>query len=49
MDIQKELMTDIMEEAPDAYKHILPAYNTVQNAGMAYGVAEMKPSLPVKG
>lgn len=48
-DIQKELMKDLMEEAPDAYKPILPAYNTVQDAGMASGVAEMKPILTVKG
>ncbi|GAB6853299.1 RtcB family protein [Asaia astilbis] len=48
-DIKRELDKELMEESPDSYKPVLPAFNTVQNSGMASGVAEMKPILTVKG
>lgn len=48
-DIRRELDKELMEEAPDSYKPILPAFNTVQSSGMASAVAEMKPILTVKG
>lgn len=48
-DIQKEVFKDLMEEAPDAYKPVLPAFHTVRNSGMASAVAEMTPIMTVKG
>lgn len=48
-DVKKEVLKDLMEEAPDAYKPILPAYETVSNSGMAHPVARLSPILTVKG
>lgn len=48
-DVKKEVMKDLMEEAPDAYKPILPAYETVSNSGMAHPVARLSPILTIKG
>lgn len=48
-DIAKELRRNMMEEAPSAYKPVMPALETVRDAGMASPVARVKPLLTVKG
>lgn len=48
-DIADELQRTLMEEAPGAYKPVLPALDTVAGAGIAAAVARLRPLLTVKG
>ncbi len=48
-DISDELMKDLLEEAPSNYKAIMPAIETVKNAGIANPVAKLMPLLTIKG
>ncbi len=48
-DIRDELIKNLMEEAPSNYKDVMPAIETVKNAGIAEPVAKLMPLLTVKG
>ena len=48
-DIADELARDLLEEAPSAYKPVMPAIETCQGAGIAEPVACLHPLLTVKG
>lgn len=48
-DIINKKLADLKQEAPFAYKGIGPVIETIQDAGMARPVAELKPIMTVKG
>lgn len=48
-DIMEKKLADLRQEAPFAYKGIGPVIETIQSAGMARPVAELKPLMTVKG
>lgn len=47
-DVAEEYMRSLMEEAPSNYKPVLPAMETVADAGIAAPVAKLMPLLTVK-
>lgn len=48
-DILEQHRKRVLEEAPSAYKAITPVIETVEEAGIARGVARLEPLLTVKG
>ena len=48
-DIADELMRGLLEEAPSAYKPVMPAVETCAGAGIAEPVAVLRPLLTCKG
>ena len=48
-DVADELRKNLMEEAPSNYKAIMPAIETVRDAGIADPVAKLMPLLTIKG
>ncbi|UBV44691.1 RtcB family protein (plasmid) [Deinococcus taeanensis] len=48
-DIRQRKLAELKEEAPFAYKEIGPVIETLNEAGMARSVAELRPLLTVKG
>ncbi len=48
-DIKAKKLLELRQEAPFAYKGIGPVIETLASAGLARGVAELKPILTVKG
>ena len=48
-DIKTRKLEELKQEAPHAYKNILPVVETLEGAGLARRVAELKPLLTVKG
>jgi tRNA-splicing ligase RtcB len=48
-DIAEELARDLLEEAPSAYKPVMPAIDTCRAGGIATPVVSLRPLLTVKG
>lgn len=48
-DIRERKRTELMQEAPFAYKGVGPVVETLREAGLAEPVAELRPLLTVKG
>jgi tRNA-splicing ligase RtcB (3'-phosphate/5'-hydroxy nucleic acid ligase) len=48
-DIKARKLEELKQEAPHAYKGILPVVQTLEGAGLAKRVAEVKPLMTVKG
>jgi tRNA-splicing ligase RtcB (3'-phosphate/5'-hydroxy nucleic acid ligase) len=48
-DILEKKLEELKQEAPHAYKGIGPVVRTLEGAGMAKAVAELKPLLTIKG
>lgn len=48
-DIKAKKLLELRQEAPFAYKGIGPVIESLIGAGLARGVAELKPILTVKG
>jgi tRNA-splicing ligase RtcB len=48
-DVANEVIKNLLEEAPNNYKDIIPAIETLKNSDIAYPVAKLSPLLTIKG
>lgn len=48
-DIREKLLNGLRQEAPFAYKDVMPAIETLRDSGIAYPVVELEPILTLKG